>query len=221
GDVVLRAAGAKVMAWAPYNLMVNQTFLNDTVATGSGGNPEIDPYKSYNFNVSAEWYFAPQSVLAGSVFFKHVLNYILQTPGTERHYNAIKDNDPTSWANLVGSHGCDTSGVCDYSVTRPHNGGGARLKGFTVNYQQAFADTGFARAANYTWATGKPDAGPAMPYLSRHTVSRSPYYEKGAFSARVNYNWRSSYEGVGYVAGAPAATTDDYADLSASVGYKF
>src|SRR5699024_3929029 len=29
GDVVLRAAGAKVMAWAPYNLMVNQTFLND------------------------------------------------------------------------------------------------------------------------------------------------------------------------------------------------
>src|SRR5699024_432436 len=72
GRVGVPAGGAKVMAWAPYNLMVNQTFLNDTVATGSGGNPEIDPYKSYNFNVSAEWYFAPQSVLAGSVFFKHV-----------------------------------------------------------------------------------------------------------------------------------------------------
>lgn len=221
GDVVLRAAASKVMAWAPYNLMVNQTFLNDTVATGSGGNPEIDPYKSYNFNVSAEWYFAPQSVLAGSVFYKHVLNYILQTPTTERHYNSMRDNDPASWANLVGSHGCDASGVCDYSVTRPHNGGGAHIKGFTINYQQAFADTGFGLAANYTFATGKTDAGTAMPYLSRHTVSLSPYYEKGAFSARVNYNWRSSYEGVGYVAGAPAATTDDYTDLSASIGYDF
>ena len=60
-----------------------------------------------------------------------------------------------------------------------------------------------------------------MPYLSRNSVSVSPYFEKGAFTGRVNYNWRSKYQGVGYVAGAPAATTDDYTDLSASVGWTF
>ncbi|MGN6328276.1 MAG: TonB-dependent receptor [Rhodanobacter sp.] len=221
GDVVLRAAASKVMAWAPYNLMVNQTFLNDTVLTGSGGSPSIDPYKSYNFNVSAEWYFAPQSVLAGSVFFKHVLNYILITPGTEVQYNSIRDTDPTTWSALVGSHGCTADGFCDYSVSRPHNGGGARVKGFTLNYQQAFGETGFGLIANYTFATGKTNAGTSMPYLSRNSVSVSPYYENGAFSGRVNYNWRSKYQGVGYVAGAPAATTDDYTDVSASVGWTF
>jgi TonB-dependent receptor len=219
--VVLRAAASKVMAWAPYNLMVNQTFLNDTVLTGSGGSPSIDPYKSYNFNVSAEWYFAPQSVLAGSVFFKHVLNYILITPGTEVQYNSIRDTDPTTWSALVGSHGCTADGFCDYSVSRPHNGGGARVKGFTLNYQQAFGETGFGLIANYTFATGKTNAGTSMPYLSRNSVSVSPYYENGAFSGRVNYNWRSKYQGVGYVAGAPAATTDDYTDVSASVGWTF
>ena len=220
-DLVLRAAAAKVMAWAPYNLMVNQTFLNDTVLTGSGGNPGIDPYKAYNFNVSAEWYFANESVFAVSAFYKHVLNYILITPATERQYNSIRDNDPAQWANYVGSSGCTADGYCDYSVSRPHNGGAANIKGMTFTYQQPFGDTGFGMAANYTLATGKTDAGTSMPYLSRHTVSLSPYYEKGAFSARVNYNFRSHYLGAGYVAGAQPATTDDYGDLSASLGWTF
>src|SRR5690606_18209657 len=39
-SVVLRFAAAKVIAWAPYNQMVNNTFLNDTTFTGSGGNAE-------------------------------------------------------------------------------------------------------------------------------------------------------------------------------------
>lgn len=221
GDLVLRAAASKVMAWAPYNLMVNQTFLNDTVLTGSGGNPGIDPYKAYNFNVSAEWYFADQSVFAVSAFYKHVLNYILITPATERQYNSIRDNDPTQWVNYLGSNGCTADGYCDYSVSRPHNAGGANIKGMTFTYQQPFGDTGFGIAANYTFATGKADSGSSMPYLSRHTVSLSPYFEKGPFSARVNYNFRSHYLGAGYVAGAQPATTDDYTDLSATLGWTF
>jgi TonB-dependent receptor len=221
GDVVLRAAGAKVMAWAPYNLMANQTFLNDSVVTGSGGNPDIDPYKSYNFNFAAEWYFQPQSVLAASVFFKHVLNYILITPSTERQYNSIRDTDPTTWGAMVGSHGCTADGFCDYQVSRPHNEGGARIKGFTLTYQQAFGSSGFGLLANYTFADGKTNAGTGMPYLSRHSLSLSPYYENGPFSARVNYNFRSHYLGVGYVAGAQPATVDDYTDLSASLGWNF
>jgi len=221
GDVVLRASAAKVIAWAPYNLMSNNLFLNDTMMTGSGGNPDLDPYKAYNFNFSAEWYFAPQSVLAGSVFLKQTQNYVLQTPGTERRYNSMRDSNPTTWLTTVGSHGCTADGFCDYSVTRPRNAGGASVRGFNVNYQQAFGDTGLGLIANYTYATGDTDAGNNMPYLSRSTVSVSPYFENEQFSARVNYNWRSKYEGVGYVAGAPAATTAAYADLSASLGWNF
>ncbi|MNW00021.1 TonB dependent receptor [compost metagenome] len=47
----------------------------------------------------------------------------------------------------------------------------------------------------------------------------SPYYERGPFSARVSYNWRSDYLAGGYVAGAPPASVDDYAELGASVAW--
>jgi TonB-dependent receptor len=220
-DVVLRFAGAKVIAWAPYNQMVNNTFLNDTVLTGSGGNAGLDPYKSLNFNVSAEWYFAEQSVLAASVFFKHVLSYIDTVPSNERHYNSIRDTDPTQWDSLVGSHGCTADGFCDYSVSRPRNAGSAKIKGFTLSYQQPFGSTGFGAIANYTYADGETSQGTPMPYQSENSVSVGPYYESGPLSARISYNWRSHYLAGGYVAGAPPAVVGNYADLSASIGWKF
>jgi len=220
-DVVLRLSGSEVIAWAPYNQMVNNTFLNDTVLTGSGGNADLKPYKSVNFNLSAEWYFAEQSVIAGSIFFKHVLNYIDTIPSTERHYNSIRDTDPTQWDSLVGSHGCTADGFCDYSVSRPRNAGTAKIKGFTLTYQQAFGNTGFGMVANYTYADGETSQGTPMPYQSENSISVGPYYENGPFSARVNYNWRDHYLAGGYVAGAPPAVVDDYADLGLSLGWKF
>ncbi|MCF5931015.1 TonB-dependent receptor, partial [Xanthomonas perforans] len=75
-DWVSRFAAAKVLAWAPYNQMVNNTFLNDTTLTGSGGNADLSPYESWNFNLSAEYYFAQQAVVAWSVFYKRIDNYI-------------------------------------------------------------------------------------------------------------------------------------------------
>ncbi|MGO4781102.1 TonB-dependent receptor, partial [Lysobacter sp. 2RAB21] len=63
-DVLFRFGAAKVVAWAPYNQLTHNTFLNDSTFTGSGGNSDLDPYESTNFNLSAEWYFAPQAVLA-------------------------------------------------------------------------------------------------------------------------------------------------------------
>lgn len=220
-DVVLRLTGAQVIAWAPYNQMVNNTFLNDSVLTGSGGNAGLKPYKSTNYNLSAEWYFSEQSVLAASVFFKHVLNYIDTTPAGERHYNSIRDTDPTRWATMVGSGGCTADGFCDYQVSRPHNAGSAKVKGVTLTYQQAFGDSGFGAIANYTYADGETSQGNPMPYQSKNSLSVGPYYEKGPFSARLNYNWRSHYLAGGYVAGAPPAVVGDYADLSASLGWRF
>lgn len=220
-DVVLRLAGAQVIAWAPYNQMVNNTFLNDTVLTGTGGNAGLKPYKSTNFNLSAEWYFAEQSVLAASVFFKHVLNFIDTTPATERRYNSIRDTDPTQWASMIGSGGCTADGFCDYQVSRPHNAGSGKIKGVTLTYQQAFGESGFGVVANYTYADGETSQGNPMPYQSKNSVSIGPYYEQGPLSARLNYNWRSHYLAGGYVAGAPPAVVDDYTDLSASLGWRF
>ncbi|TBR36127.1 MULTISPECIES: TonB-dependent receptor [Dyella] len=219
-ELVLRGAAAKVIARAPYNMQVNNLFLNDSVLTGSGGNPNLDPYKSNNFSLAAEWYFAPQSVLALTGFYKDIGSYIFIDSAVEQHYNSAHDNDPATFARLVANGQCTANGFCGYNISRPRDVGGGKVKGVSLSYQQPFADTGFGAVANYTYADAKLDSGGALPYSSKNSYSLSPYYEKGPFSARLTWNWRSAYLAGGYIAGAPPATTGTYKDLGASLGYK-
>ncbi len=57
-DWGVRFAAGEVIDWAPYDQMVDNTFLNDTTLTGSGGNAALSLYESWSFNVAAEDYFA-------------------------------------------------------------------------------------------------------------------------------------------------------------------
>ena len=219
-DVVLRGAASQVIAWAPFNQETPYVFTNDSVLTGGGGNPNLDPYKSNNFNASLEWYFAPESVLATSVFYKDIQNYIVQGVGIERLYNSLIVLNPTVYAGLTGGD-CDSQGLCNYSITRPENGGKASAKGFTINYQQPIGDTGFGIRANYTYSDATTKSGGALPYNSKNSYNLTPYYDKGAWSSSLTYGYRSSYLAGGYVAGAPAETVDGYKELDANIAWRF
>lgn len=221
-DVVLRFAAAKVVAWAPYNQMAPNTFLNDTILTGTGGNADLKPYESINYNVSAEWYFAPESLLAASVFYKDIDNFIESEAVIERLFNSISDDpDPTAFEDFVASGDCTSDGFCDYSILRPRNAGTGEIKGFNVSYQQPFGESGLGIVANYTFADGETAAGNDLPFQSRDQYNIIPYYEKGPLSARLTYGWRSEYLAGGFVAGAPPVSVDAYADLGASVSWSF
>ena len=219
-DVVLRAAASEVIAWAPYNQETPYVVTNDSVLTGAGGNPNLDPYKSDNFNLSAEWYFAPESVVAASVFYKDIKNYIVQGVGTERLYNSLVITNPDIFSGLTGGN-CSSDGFCDYSITRPENGGKAKAKGFTVNYQQPFWDSGFGLRVNYTYSDASTASGGDLPYNSKNSYNITPYYEKGDWSGSLSYGYRSSYLAGGYVAGAPSEIIDGYKELDANVAWKF
>lgn len=219
-DIVLRLAAAKVIARPPYNMQVNNLFLNDSVLTGSGGNPDLKDYKSKNYSLSGEWYFAPQSYLALTGFYKKIDNYTVVDSANETQFNSGLFTDPTTFARQVAQGLCTPDGFCEYSISRPRNTGSGKVRGGSISYQQAFWDTGFGVTANYTYAKGTLDSGGALPYNSKNSYSVSPYYEMGPFSARVTYNWRSKYLAGGYIAGAPPATTADYADLGATVGWQ-
>lgn len=221
-DFLLRFAAAKVVAWAPYNQMVSSTFINDTTLTATGGNSDLSAYESTNYNLSAEWYFAKESVLAASVFYKDIDNFIETDSSTERLFNSLSDDpDPGAFDDLVAAGRCTADGFCDYSVQRPRNAGKGTIKGVNLSWQQPFADTGFGITANYTFADGETAAGNDLPFQSEHQYNVSPYYEKGPFSARLTYGWRSEYLAGGFVAGAPPVSVDSYTDVGASLGWRF
>lgn len=173
-DLILRFAAAQVIARPNYADMTNFFQLSDGILTGTGGNPNLDPYKSSNFNLSAEWYFQPQAILAAEFFYKDISNYILQRTGPEQYFNQSQNR------------------VTTYQISRPTNAGSADVKGVSIAYQQNYAH-GFGLLANYTYADGQGQGGAALPYNSKHQVNISPFYEQGPIALRATYTWRSKY----------------------------
>ena len=219
-DVILRGAAAETIAWAPYNQETPYTETNDTVLTGTGGNAHLDPYKSYNFNTSVAWYFNDQSVLAFSVFYKDLSNYITQGTGIEQLYNGLYQTAPNLYAQLPAGS-CNATGICNYSIIRPQNGGRADVKGLEVSYQQPFAHTGFGLRTNLTYTDGSTHTGGLLPYNSKLSYTLSPYFEKGPLTASVTYSWQSKYLAGGYVAGAPSVMVAPWAELDLDATYQF
>jgi len=173
-DLVFRFAAAQVIARPNYADMTNYFWLSDGILTGGGGNPALEPYKSSNFNASAEWYFQPQAILSAEVFYKDISNYILQKTQPESYFNQSQGK------------------VTTYQISRPFNAGSAEVKGLAVAYQQTYA-LGFGLLANYTYADASGQDGAPLPYSSKHQVNVSPFYENGPFSARATFTWRSKY----------------------------
>ena len=173
-DLLVRFAAAQVIARPNYADMTNFFQLSDGILTGSGGNPDLDPYKSSNFNMSAEWYFQPQAIFAVEFFYKDISNYILQQTAPEQYFNQSQGR------------------VTTYQISRPHNAGTADIKGLSIAYQQNYA-YGFGLLANYTYADGNGSDGQDLPYNSKHQVNISPFYENGPVQLRATYTWRSEY----------------------------
>ena len=168
--------------------------------TGSGGNPNLKPYKASNVDATVEWYFQPGAYLAGQVFYKDISNYVVAGTVSEQHFNI-------------------TTGTVDpYTISRPSNAGAAEVKGFAVSYQQNYA-YGFGLVANYTYSDASTDIGTPLPYNSKNQINLTPFWEQGPFSARVSYSWRSKYF-TGIDRG-DNMFVDEYTQLDASASWQF
>ena len=199
-QVVVRAAAAKVIARPRFSDLAGSLSLDDTTATGSGGNPDLKPYAATNFGVSAEWYFAPASYLSGEFFYRDISNYI----GNQTYDQSITNQ-------LTGR-------TLTYNVSRPVNGGKATVTGFSVTAQTSLI-WGFGIQSNYTFASADTGvSGQGLPYLSRNTYNIIPYFEKGPFQARVSYNYRSKYF-YGFGRLQASNYTDSYRELDFSASY--
>lgn len=198
-SVVLRGSAAKVIARPNYGDMSSYLWIGDATLTGGGGNPNLKPYKSTNLDVSAEWYFAPNSILAGTLFHKKVDDYILITTQKETHYNQNQQKDT------------------EYDISRPSNAGSATIKGFSLAFQTSLGN-GLGVLTNYTHADAKAATGARLPFNSKHQVTFSPFYETDRWSARTTYSWRSKY--YTQADRGNFLVTDDYGSLEASVNFK-
>jgi TonB-dependent receptor len=153
--------------------------------TANGGNPALKPYLSDNFDLGAEWYYAPNSYLAIDGFVKDVTNFIVQ--GTQRQtINGVID--PTTGQAAI------------FTVSQRVNGPDARVDGVEVAWQHVFGDSGFGFDANATFVdTNKPynkydisQSGFAVTGLA-NSANVIAFYDKNGFETRIAANWRDEY----------------------------
>lgn len=84
-DVLLRASYSRTLTRPTYNNISGGQVLTNTFridgGSGSSGNPDLDPFLSWNLDLSAEWYYGERggSYLSVGLFDKQVENFISDT----------------------------------------------------------------------------------------------------------------------------------------------
>jgi iron complex outermembrane recepter protein len=218
-DLIARFAAGETMTRADYSAIGGNTSLGAppqgvTPGDGTSGNPDLKPIVSTNLDAGLEWYFARQSLLSATAFYMDLHNYIGY--GTKPLTELSFSNQFPAGQDL------------NYLITTPVNAKG-RVYGAEFAYQQALTEH-FGLGANYTYADGKQTSN-VSPYFvgttayyddrlvgtSKNTYNIFGYFENSMFSARVAWNYRSSfYSGLDR---STAFSQAAFGDLSASLGW--
>lgn len=194
-ELIARFSVAKVMSRPQYNHLMPSTNYNVTQAQGQGGNPDLDPYRADQFDVSFEWYFADAGLLSAALFNKDVESYVEFNRTIEMHENIAM------------------------TIDRPINGSGGIVRGLELSYQQELI-YGFGIIANYTFVDGERNNPKstdinAVPGTSKHTVNLTSYYENERISSRLAYNYRTKF-----ATGVGETSMDNFGQLDANLTIK-
>ncbi|MFT6427027.1 MAG: TonB-dependent receptor [Brevundimonas sp.] len=192
-DVVIRLGAAKVMSRPTLGDLTPGGSVSPTTRTVSYGNPLLDPFRATNYDVSVEWYFQNEGLLAAAVFYKDIDSFITsETVGIP--YNQL------GLPNELLQGAASPTDI--FQVTRRLNGEGGALKGIEIQYQQPFTFlpglwSNFGFTGNVTWVDSEVSYGTAgknrLTGQSKNTANATLYYEDGPFQARVSIAHRSQY----------------------------
>ena len=187
------------------NLLQAGTITSGPMFAIRTGNQQLRPIESWNYDLSAEWYFSAVGSLTASVFLKNISGIVSNGFETRQ---------------LAGNQ----SPTVDYVFQGPFNDQSGNLKGFEIAYQQTwdflpgllsglggqftythvdandFSNPNLAAVGQSSVTTGTNElgggafvAGQPLAGISKHTVNATLFYEKGPLSARAAYNWRSAF----------------------------
>lgn len=195
--------------------------VNAPYFTAYGGNAELKPYKSTNFDASLEYYFRKSGYVALSAYYKRLKDYV--DPNRSflfdfADYAAAIGVSPATTLGLVSGPSNDGKGHIfgqELTVSLPFANFSSMLDGFGFFGSIAHVDS----KVRYASQTGAID----IPGLSKWVGTAEGYYEKYGFQARVSYRFRSKF--IGEVAGLSASPTFRTAKgegiLDAQIGYEF
>ena len=196
----LRFSLSKIMARPTLNDMrASNGFGFDATKgyfTGSGGNPELKPFRAKGIDLSYEKYWDTKAYVSLATFYKKLDTYIVQTDDVVDFTPFVLPTTIKLPSNIgtfthpVNGTGGNIKGV-EFAVSVPLNLATRYLDGFgvVVNGSQN------ASAVKIPDTTDGGSGNMGLPGLSKRVGSLTVYYEKAGFSARVAERYRSDFIG--------------------------
>jgi len=197
-------------AVVPNSSLITQVFLNGQTAldnasasakVGVGGNPELKPYTSENYDASLEWYFEEFGALYGAVFHKDISNFI----------GGIARTEEILFATQAGQ-----TLTADLRITRPQNIGDATIDGFEVGFSYKLDwGLGLSASATFTDSEAEVELTPGvlttagLQGVSDKSFSINPFFERGPFEAHLSYTYRSDFTANGNITPGSNAVIDE------------
>ncbi len=243
-NVILRAAVAKVVTRPTLGSLTPGGSADGFNFRVTSGNPFLEPYRATNYDLAAEWYFAPQAVLSLAWFKKDVSTFTQSASITGATYT--QTGLPVSVLNPSSPAALNQALLSQpiWTLVTTVNGSGATLDGWELALQLPFKTFtqgvlgNFGIIANATFINSDATfnlQGPAtvsggaltnvavtntLANVSKKAFNGTLYYEDGKFSARMMLSYRSRYHegasGTGNLLEGYGATTN----LDASIRYK-
>ncbi|MFN7127779.1 MAG: TonB-dependent receptor [Brevundimonas sp.] len=203
-DLIVRFGAAKVMSRPPVTSLVPVFALSAANAannTASLGNVELEPFRAKTYDLSVEYYFAPEALLSFAYFYKDISTFV-QTTREDLTYAQLTALNPVAFP--AGARDAALS----FAFSTPSNTEGGPLKGFEISYQQTFSFlpglfSNLGTLLNYTHVESTidycttPDCSVIVPEdlvnLSPEAWNATLYYDDGKLSARISAAYRDGY----------------------------
>jgi TonB-dependent receptor len=185
--------------------------ISGSSKTVTAGNPELEPFRANAYDVSFEWYFAPESLVSVALFYKDIGTFVQTVRSTGQDFSA----NPVGIPDSVGLAACGnptapaaiTACLGGWDFNLPANTPGGPLKGVEVSYQQPFTflpgflhDFGVQLNATFVESEVKyvdqnsvVVATEELTGLSKRAYNATLYYENEKFSARISAAYRDDY----------------------------
>lgn len=185
-DFKIRGSFTETLSRPKYSALIPNVNINNKDNELTLGNPELKPTTSFNFDLSADYYFKSVGLVSIGIYYKDINDFIVTQ--TVRGY----EYEGNSYDKFM----------------QPRNAGDANLLGVEVGYQRDFGFiapalkcVGFYGTYTYTHSkvnnfnfTGRENEKDLkLPGSPEHTANASLYFEKGGLNVRLSYNFASDF----------------------------
>ncbi|MFL6604926.1 MAG: TonB-dependent receptor [Steroidobacteraceae bacterium] len=225
--LVARLAASKTLTRPELNDLRPVTSFDTTRPASlesSGGNSDLKPYRSTNYDVSLEWYPTSTTTLSAAGFYKDIKDFIVTTIQSETVTIANAGNLPVG-GFITGPN------EATFAAARPRNASAAAVRGVELNIVHTFdwlpgVLSGFGTQLNATFVSTNRTFDKLSPTERFAVVGLANsqnavvFYEKYGLSARLAYNHRQRFlSSISQGYGSEPLFVRSYGQFDASISY--